>query len=39
MANFHADNNGSSFKLKQKITGVTAASGTKNVRIMVPLKY
>ena len=28
-----------SFKFKQKITGVTGANGTKNVEIMVLLKY
>ena len=28
-----------SFKFKQKITGETGNGGTKNVDIMVPLKY
>ena len=28
-----------SFKIKEKITGETAINGTKNVEIMVPLKY
>ena len=28
-----------SFKIKEKITGETANNGTKNVEIMVPLKY
>ena len=38
--NFHVgDNNRASFKFKQKITGVTAAGGTKYVEIMVPLNY
>ena len=40
--NVHADDNHStSFKFKQKITGVTAADGTKNVEIktLVPLKH
>ena len=27
------------YKFKQKITGLTRADGTKNVEIMVPLKY
>ena len=34
-----ANNNSASFKFKQKITGKTAAGGTKNVEIMVTLKY
>ena len=33
------DNNSASFKLKQKITGVATADGTKDVEIMVPVKY
>ena len=33
------DNNSAFFKFKQKITSVTAAGGTKNIKIMVPLKY
>ena len=38
--NFHVSNNNSSlFKLKQKITDVIGANGTKDVEIMVPLKY
>ena len=37
---FHVgDNNSASFKFKQKVTGVTAANGRKNVEIMVPLMY
>ena len=39
IANFHAVDNSASFKFKQKITGVTDDDGTKNVEIMVPLKY
>ena len=31
--------NSAPFKFKQKLTGVTEANGTKNVEIMVPLKY
>ena len=27
------------FKIKQNITGETGDNGTKNVKIMVPLKY
>ena len=34
---FPADNNSASFKFKQQITGQTG--GTKDVEIMVPLKY
>ena len=38
--NFHVDdNNSASFKFNQKITGVTAAGGIKDVEVMVPLKY
>ena len=33
----NADTN--SFKIKKKITGQTGSNGTKNVEIMVPLKY
>ena len=33
------DNNCNSFKFKQQITGKTGNGGTKNVEIMVPLKY
>ena len=37
---FPVDNNNSnSFKFKQQITGKTEKGGTKNVKIMVPLKY
>ena len=36
LANFH--DNSAPFKYKQKITG-SAGDGTKNVEIMVPLKY
>ena len=37
---FHVDDNNSAlFKFKQKITGVTSADGTKDVKMMVPLKY
>ena len=32
-------NNSASFKFKQEITGQTGNGGTKNVEIMVPLKY
>ena len=40
IANFSAaNNNGVSFKFKQKMTGETADSGRKDVEIMVPLKY
>ena len=31
--------NKASFKFKQKITGKTGNNGTKNVKLMVPLKY
>ena len=34
-----ADNNSASFKFEQKITGKTANGGTKDVEIIVPLKY
>ena len=37
IANFHAADNSASFK--QKITGVTGDTGTKNSEIMMPLKY
>ena len=38
--NFRVSNNNSAlFEIKQKITGVTIAGGTKDVEIMVPLKY
>ena len=39
ITNFYAADNNASFKFKQKITGVTATIGRKNVEIMVPLKY
>ena len=35
--NFH--DNSASFKFRQKITGQTGNEGTKDVEIMVPLKY
>ena len=37
LANFLG--NSASFKFKQKITGLTRSGGTKDVQIMVPLKY
>ena len=39
IASFHAADNSAPFKFKQKITGVTDDDGTKNIEIMVPLKY
>ena len=33
------NNNSNSFKFKLKITGKTGNGGTKNVEIIVPLKY
>ena len=36
---FDADNTTDSFKFKAKITGETRDDGTKDVEIMVPLKY
>ena len=40
ITDFPANNNNSaSFKFKQQITGQRGNSGTKNVKIMVPLKY
>ena len=37
---FHVgDNNSAAFKFKQKVTGKAPNIGTKNVEIMVPLKY
>ena len=39
VANFHAADNSALFKFKRKTTGVTDGDGTKNVEIMVPLKY
>ena len=37
--NFHANNNNTTFKFKQEITGVAIAGGTKKVEIIMPLKY
>ena len=39
ITNFYAADDSASFKFKQKITCVTSDNGTKNVEIMVPLKY
>ena len=40
IADFHAaDNNSHSFKFQQKITGQTENSETKDVEVMLPLKY
>ena len=39
ITDFNEDNATSSFDLKEKITGQTGNNGTKNVEIMVPLKY
>ena len=40
ITDFPDDNNDSAlFKLKQKITGQTGNGGTKDIEIMVPLKY
>ena len=41
LVDFPADNNdnSTSFKLKEKITGKTGNDGTKDVGIVVPLKY
>ena len=33
------DNNSNSFKVKQQIIGETGNSSTKDVEIMIPLKY
>ena len=38
-ANFSAADNRALFKFKQKVTGKTADGDTKDVEIMVPLKY
>ena len=35
---FGTNHNSKSFKYKQKITGATGTNGTKNIKIMVPLK-
>ena len=39
ITDFPNNNNNNSFKFKQQITGQTENGGTKNVEIMVPLKY
>ena len=39
IANFHATKKSASVKFKQKITGKTADGSTKDIEIMVPLKY
>ena len=39
IANFHAANNSALFKSKQIITGKIANGATKDIEIMVPLKY
>ena len=39
IANSHAADNSDWFKFRQKITGVRGDTGTKNVEIMVQLKY
>ena len=39
IANFHAVDNSASLKINKKITGKSADSGTKDIEIMVPLKY
>ena len=39
IADFSAADNSASFKLKQKMTGKTAANCRKDVEIIVPLKY
>ena len=39
IADFSAADNSASFKFKQKITGATDNHGTKNVEIIVSLKY
>ena len=39
IVNFNGDNATDSFNFKAKITGQTGNDGTKNVEIMVPLKY
>ena len=38
ITNFSADDDSASFKLKEKTSGKTAACGTKNIEIIVPLK-
>ena len=37
--NFPADNNGISFKFKEKIKGQTGSNGTKDVEKIIPIKY
>ena len=39
IANFHATDNSALFKFKQKTAGKTADGGTKDIEIMVSLKY
>ena len=39
IANFHAADNIASVRFKEKITSVAGDNGTKNVEIIVPLKY
>ena len=39
IVSYSGAHNSDSFKFKQKITSNTAAGGTKNVEIMVPLKH
>ena len=39
MAKFHAATNSTLFKFKQEITGQTTDNGTKDVEMMVTLKY
>ena len=39
LSDFADANNSASFKFKQKMTGQTGNDGTKDVEIMVPLKY
>ena len=40
ITDFNVDNaTTDTFKIKEKITGKTENNGTKNVEIMVPLKY
>ena len=36
--NFSATDNSTCFKFKQKITGISAADGTKNVERILPLR-
>ena len=39
ITDFSADNNSASFKFKTKIAGRTEDDGTKDVKMIVPLKY